>query len=171
MAHTNPQSCKPSWQTRDDASSKWCALSFKIQIDSSGRLGVGRAPDPPQHGLSACQVACEEALGPSSGSHATWDPAGWGLLGHWGRQSPNMLSTAHRFIQKPEVKKKKKPYSRSGVDSALNSFGIAGGATEEARGWETGRRQPVGAKKAVPGRKAGPDIIPVANMDTYRKKS
>lgn len=108
MAHTNPQSCKPSWQTRDDASSKWCALSFKIQIDSSGRLGVGRAPDPPQHGLSACQVACEDALGPSSGSHATWDPAGWGLLGHWGRQSPNMLSTAHRFIQKPGVKKKKK---------------------------------------------------------------
>lgn len=43
-----------------------------------------------------------------------------------------MLSTAHGFIQKPGVK----CTAGSRVDSALNSFGIAGGATEEGGGWE-----------------------------------
>lgn len=42
-----------------------------------------------------------------------------------GRQSPIVLSTAHRFIQEPGVK----CTAGSGVDSAFNSFGIAGGAT------------------------------------------
>lgn len=59
------------------------------------------------------------------------EPSRAGLLGHWGRQSPIMLSTAHRFIQKPGGQRT----ARSRVDSALNSFGIAGGATEAARGW------------------------------------
>lgn len=98
-------------------------------------------------------------------------PGRVGAAGSLGQTVSKHAEYSTSLHSETRSKKKKKPYSRSGVDSALNSFGIAGGATEEARGWETGRRQPVGAKKAVPGRKAGPDIIPVANMDTYRKKS
>lgn len=49
--------------------------------------------------------------------------AGWAT---WGRQSPIVLSTAHRFIQEPRVK----CTAGSRVDSAFNSFGIAGRATE-----------------------------------------
>lgn len=48
------------------------------------------------------------------------------------RQSPIVLSTARPFIQEPRVK----CTAGSRVDSALNSFGIAGGggATEAGRG-------------------------------------
>lgn len=63
-------------------------------------------------------------------------------------------------------------YSRTAgarVDSALNSFGIAGGATTAARGWEMATWEKEG--EAMPGRKAGLGITPVANMDTYKKKS
>lgn len=34
LAYTSPQNCKPSFQTGDDASSKWCALSSNIQMGS-----------------------------------------------------------------------------------------------------------------------------------------
>lgn len=58
---------------------------------------------------------------------------GWGLLGHWGRQSPIVLSTAHRFIHKPRVKRT----AGSRVDSVLNSFGDRWWSHRgEARGWE-----------------------------------
>lgn len=92
----------------------------------------GHQTKPPQHGLSACQVAWEEVLEPCSRSHERWDSAGWGLLGHWGRQSPNMLSTAHGFIQKPSIKRT----AGSRVDS--------GSLTEPQRRQDRSRHNPSG---------------------------
>ena len=74
---------------------------------------------------------------------------GWGAgQATGGRQSPIVLSTAHRFIQEPRAKRT----AGSRVDSALNSFKIAGGATEA-----TGRglQQPGGRGRAYLGSGVG----------------
>lgn len=79
------------------------------------------------HGPPASQLP---AAGPWKLVEPSRVGAGWATRG---RQSPIVLSTAHRFIQEPRVK----CTAGSRVDSALNSFGIAGGATEAkgSLGW------------------------------------
>lgn len=69
------------------------------------------------------QLSSRQHAGPTAGVEPRRVGAGWATRG---RQSPIVLSTAHRFIQEPRVK----CTAGSRVDSALNSFGIAGGATE-----------------------------------------
>lgn len=67
---------------------------------------------------------------PRGQDRVPWKPVEPSRVGAWwatrGRQSPIVLSTAHRFIQEPRVKRT----AGSRVDSAFNSFGITGGATE-----------------------------------------
>lgn len=67
-------------------------------------------------------VALLPAAGPMEAGGAQQGGGRWATRG---RQSPIVLSTAHRFIQEPRVKRT----AESSVDSAVNSFGIAGGAT------------------------------------------
>lgn len=128
-AYENPRNCKPSLQARDDASSKRCTFSFNITLGLQWEAGCGegvrQGPYCMGHQLPSCQqqVPCK-LVEPSRVG------AGWAMPG---RQSPIVLSTAHRFIQEPRVK----CTAGSRVDSALNSFGIAGGATEVT--WGAGR--------------------------------
>lgn len=87
---------------------------------------MGRAPDkiPPAWAASS-PAASSRSHG--SGRSPGGRGAGWATRG---RPSPIVLSTAHRFIQEPRGK----CTAGSRVDSALNSFGIAGGATEVTGG-------------------------------------
>lgn len=87
--------------------------------------------------------------------------AGWAIRG---RQSPMVLSTAHRFIQEPRVK----CTAGSRVDSALNSFGIAGGATEVTWGAARGYCSSLG--EAVTGQQArvGPLLIMWIHIERNR---
>lgn len=110
-------------KTRDGTSFKWWQHPFsQMKTRPDWRLALGKAPD---------QVPEAQATStPPASTQVPWkavEPcrvgAGWAIRG---RQSPIVLSTAHRFIQEPRVK----CTSGSRVDSALNSFGITGRATE-----------------------------------------
>lgn len=126
---------------------------------------MGRAPGKAPSAWATTSSPDFRPGGPETGQQVPWNrwsPARRGPVGHWGRQSPIVLSAAHRLIQEPRVK----CTAGSRCDSALTR---SGSPAEPRRRRGAGRWG--GGWPRLGWARVGRDTAPAAAVTVHTKRN